>query len=450
MEALAEQDVFIFVSTTGNDTNPGTQDAPLRSFEEAVRRLRPLWRKKQRIILAPGTYKIGDGGPTKHPDFMVRLGQRVGAEAEPLVIQGAFTKLHAGTVSAAAGNTLTDPALAGATLDRFAGARVRFTSGTPTGRAYVVGESRADTLTLVTPVLNDKGQAVDPKGAGYVIERPAVTVEYERSLTFEGGGATWLFMTGVRWRPRNAALGAANFFMLNGGLKLHAEACEWDMRGGIFQASQTANVTFDGGLFQQLPDEAAAAEPLTLPGADGSYVHSGFSEFGIRVTDAALLGGRLAARGTAAGMGVAAAGGQIALDVVSRRCKFTSNGQEGNSFLAFNSGTVNDAAGDAVTATAGARLVMYNVAVNGAKGNGVVVEEGAYAALSAVTGTNNDGHGLSAGHGARVQADAFCTVTGKPQKGVATDIRLGGATHPWSDVDAGIWDTTFARIDRGL
>jgi hypothetical protein len=82
------------------------------------------------------------------------------------------------------------------------------------------------------------------------------------------------------------------------------------------------------------------------------------------------------------------------------------------------------------------------------RGSAVVVDEDSLALLSGVTGTGNTQYGVRADHGARVRADAKTKVTGA--KG---DIRVGGAvggvTHSWSQVPAGISDpATFTRIEK--
>lgn len=242
MEALAEKDILIFVSTSGKDTNPGTQARPIRTFGEAVRRLQPLWLKKQRIIFAPGRYEVGKTDAVDPKMFYIHLGHQVGGEGEPLVIQGAFKTELSGVVQTQEGNTFTDKSLSLLGPDKHAGARVRFISGPLTGQAYLIHGNIGKTIKVVGTL----GQGI--VGARYVIERPAVIIEYEQGLVFEGGGATELFMTGINWMPKDAKAGAKNFFQVNGGIKLFAEGCEWDMRGGIFQASQTANVIFGGNV----------------------------------------------------------------------------------------------------------------------------------------------------------------------------------------------------------
>src|ERR1041384_1049012 len=219
MDALAEKDVLIFVSPDGNDTNAGTAARPLRSFGEAVRLLHPLWLKKQRIMLAPGHYEIGKTSAADQKLFYIHLGQQVGGEGEPLVIQGAFKTVHSGVVHSSSDSTLTDPLLMSGPNQYF-GAKLRFTSGALKGQAFLIHES----IGILLKIIGTFGQK--PDGANYVIERPAVTITYEQGITFEGGGATELFMTGIQWMPKSAAAGASNFFLLNGGIKLYAEACE--------------------------------------------------------------------------------------------------------------------------------------------------------------------------------------------------------------------------------
>lgn len=428
MDALAEKDVLIFVSPDGNDANAGTAARPLRSFGEAVRRLHPLWLKKQRIVLAPGRYEIGKTSAADQKLFYIHLGQQVGGEGEPLVIQGAFTTVHSGVVQSSSDSTLTDPLLKSGPNQYF-GAKLRFTSGALKGQAFLIHES----IGILLKVVGTFGQK--PDGANYVIERPAVTITYEQGITFEGGGATELFMTGIRWVPKSPAAGASNFFLLNGAIKLYAEACEWDMGGGLFQASQSSEVTFGGGVQQLVSGD------LTLAGANGCYIHNGYSEFGIRATEAAVIFGQLVAKD----IGISAQGGQIALEMVSQGCKIISDGSQGNSFVMLGPATISGAPADAVTVSNNAQLIMFQTAINKAKGHAVVVKERAYASLSGITGGENGDHGIRVAQGARAQADAASTVTGKNG-----DVLIGGATHPWSDVNAGISDAaTFARIDRG-
>lgn len=442
IESAAADDVRIHVSPNGNDQNPGTPDQPLRTFEEAVRRLQPLWSKQQRIKLEPGTYTL----PALPSIFSVSLGQAVGAEGEPLVIEGAFAdQIGNRQVTTAAGASLT---FAGNPVrpDTLMGSRLRFTSGPAAGQVHVVTGNSANTLTVKSAF-----SPVPAAGNSFVIERPAVEIVYPQGMTFYGGGASLLVLVGLRFRPQKPSVG--NFFQFSGGLQIYAEGCEWNMNGGIFQVVEQSTLNAGGvgglialGLLSSLDNEILDLGCYACNGLKASPQVDGAA--GFRASNGFISGSWVFQK-----IGVNVQGGGLTLfNPVAKACSFTCDGFYGTAHLELRGpgrieNAPEDAAGkvDAVKVSHGGHLRIVDMEINGAV-NAIFADEESLVFLERVTGTGKARFGVTADNGTRVRADADTNVTGK-----SGDILLSRHRHSWSEaqVPAGITDAaTFTRIEK--
>jgi len=435
---LATEDILIFVSSSGADSNPGTKDQPLLTFEEAIRRLQPLWRRQQRIKLLPGTYTISK------PVLEIYLGQLVGAEAGRLVIEGGFSSVAGDrkVTATSAGShpvSVTDATLALA-ADALVGARLRFTSGVLSGQAYLVAANTNNTLTV-----NGSLSAAPAPGDSFVIERPNVTLEPDFGMAFYGSSATQLVMLGLRFHPKKTGPNA--FFQLSGGMQVWAEGCEWDMNGGIFQVVEHCILTAGGVQGLAVVDDVAT--PLR---SSGCYIQNGFKG-GKAVDEAAgfrasqgFIWGSWVARNT----DINVQGGGMLLTLTANGCGLTVDGFYGSSYLELTGpGWIADVPDqDAIQVSRGGHLKVSNMEIRNAKLNAIFVDQDSLALLRVTRGKGNQQFGLRADHGARVRIE---TRSGSPtvsMTGALGDILLGSTKHSWSEVPAGISDpATFTRIE---
>lgn len=453
MPATIEAPVLIFVSPNGNDQNPGTQALPLRTFEEAVRRLQPLWGKLQRIKLAPGTYIL----PASPSITSIFLGQAAGVNGEPLVVEGAFAdQIGSRQIQGAAQGSLTFTGTA-VVADTLIGSRLRFTSGPAMGQAHVVTGNGANTLTVKASF-----SPVPVDGDSFVIERPAVEIVYPTGMSFYGGGASLLVLMGLRFRPQNAAerlrsglkrrAGELPFFQLSGGLQAYAEGCEWNMDGGIFQVVEQATLRAGdvAGLITQGLLSSLDSEVTDL----GCYAHNGLpaspqvnGAAGFRASNGFISGPWMLRK-----IGVNAQGGGLTFFSTSaKECSFTCDGFYRASYIeVYGPGRIENAPGDAAFKVShGGRLRLFQIEVLKAKGSAIIADEGSLVLLEeGVTGTGNVQYGVWANNGAQIRADAKTNVTGT--KG---NLRLGIPETPrsWTEAEdpKGISDPiTFTRIKK--
>jgi hypothetical protein len=413
---------MIFVSPTGKDTNPGTQQLPLLTFEAAIGKLSSDWPGRQHVFLAPGIYKVAKDR------LDVVLGHQYGARAEPLIIEGGFADQTGKQAVTAVTATSVSSANLALPPDSLVGSRLRFVDGAAAGSVYLVTGNTKDSFTTLPTVLSPLPALQDH----FVVERQSVEIEYPTGLSFTGNGSTQLILTGIRWHPLNP--GDSSYFQLAGGMQVYAHGCDWDMNGGFCQVVNQCTLTSGSPL-----------DPLlsgALPPAMACYVHDGFAGLGFRASQSSFVFGAFVTKN----IGVnAQGGGGMQLTLIADKCAITVDGTYGSTFLELDGGRVSNAPGNALAAFKDASLTLSQVEISGAGGNAIDLDERAYAEMQGVTGSKNNGHGLSLGSGVRVKADAANQVTG-----VAGDILLGGATHGWADVATGVSDaSTFARIDRG-
>jgi rubredoxin len=86
-DMISTEDIELYVATSGDDSNPGTQSAPLASLDEAFNRLPFILQHYVRIFVEPGTY---DPGSTIFTGMhLVNFVNRYQGRDAPLVIEGA-------------------------------------------------------------------------------------------------------------------------------------------------------------------------------------------------------------------------------------------------------------------------------------------------------------------------------------------------------------------------
>jgi len=174
---VSDLDVEIYVDPVGgNDANPGTPLAPVKTFPRAWD-LMSMGRKKRRIYLAAGSYDVPGGVYAVPPSL--------GSTGEPVVIIGDNTTIETGTI------LTVIPAGAGRLLVRtvpvapeFAiGAALTFTNNAAQGCRVTVAHDDGTTITLVAP------PTITPAdGDTYTIERPASILNLQFAVAnFQGG-----------------------------------------------------------------------------------------------------------------------------------------------------------------------------------------------------------------------------------------------------------------------
>src|SRR4030095_12414683 len=167
-EMTTPTDVFIYVSPTGKDWNPGTQTMPVQTLSKALTLVPLGYFEKCRIILAPGIY--AEASPIN-----MHLPNPVGPNAIDLAIVGEMSSVLGDRTCTAtdATNLIYTDASLNLTPDTFVGATLYCVSGKNKGASRTVISKTATALTI------NKPWASSPTvGDVFQIQRPAVTINH--------------------------------------------------------------------------------------------------------------------------------------------------------------------------------------------------------------------------------------------------------------------------------
>lgn len=218
-------DSYIYVDpVAGLDSNPGTQAKPLLNIETALALIPVSPRRKNRVVLLPGTHTF------QNPDALITAPwapqsspRDASGRAEPLALVGSFTnEVGVRTITTASGTgvVVTDSTLS-MTTDQYFGAWIRFITGAATGQRRLCFANSATTLTPNAPF------AAIGIGDTFVVEKNAVTVTWPGDMLLLGAQIN---MIGIKWlAPTSAASGFSGRFLIGAGTAVNAEACTWDM-----------------------------------------------------------------------------------------------------------------------------------------------------------------------------------------------------------------------------
>jgi len=195
LASVGNEDVIIYVNTvTGNDTNPGTAAAPVKTFAGISALLPTTHRGLCRAYIQdtvaslldmdlPGSNLVNAAWFPPHP---------MGATAEPFTLIGKFLDSGLGTrtsttisvLANSAGIVVTDSSLA-IGLNAYQGFRFRVISGPETGKyAAIAANTVGGAFTLLLPPW---ALPLFVAGDKFVIEQPATTLYNPTGALFQQG-----------------------------------------------------------------------------------------------------------------------------------------------------------------------------------------------------------------------------------------------------------------------
>jgi len=258
-EMSSHSDVFIHVSPTGKDWNPGTNAMPVQTLGKALSLLPRGYYEKCHIILAPGTY-------TESAPINCYLPKPTGPDATDFAIVGAMSNVltNADRICNVADTTsliYTDTTLPPQTVDAFFGATLYCVSGVNKDASRTIVSNTANAFTINkpwphAPAIGDVFQA----------QRPAVTIRHVGIAFWGPGPLVRLQHLNFTYTGANPLEGFVGLFLL----KFVAESVEMNLNGGVFSLLHYCGINPGAELATVFPNSSFS------PSREADwYIHDG-------------------------------------------------------------------------------------------------------------------------------------------------------------------------------
>jgi len=259
-------DVNIYVNPTGNDSNPGTQTAPVQTLSKALSLVPCSYFEVCRIILAPGTY-------TEAVPISFHPPHPVGPYAIDFAIVGEMSNVLGDRIcSANDPNKLiyTDATLPPQAVDAFRGATLFCVSGANKGASRTIVSNTANAFTVNKPWAN--APAI---GDVFEVQQPAVIINHAGILFWGPGPIVGLKYLKLHGTSATAGFGA-NFLV-----KFAAESVEMDLNGANFALLHYSGIIAGTELASPgiSPASSFSLIPFSLIRQADWYIHGGALSF---------------------------------------------------------------------------------------------------------------------------------------------------------------------------
>ena len=423
---FGELDEIIYVSTTGNDANPGTSALPLLTMKAAFAKVPAVWKKSMVIQFGLGTFP-----PNGMP--LVRIGAPNGPGASPLQILGTAAD-QIGPQVAAGGSTsksyicavdpvVADDLLTGAFINN-AGSRALIT-----GNVTVLG-------VCTISVIGD-GISVTA-GDAFVVERPGTVFEVGPFEVLDIGHPAGEVGFGMRDIKIADAGGGPSFVPLAvlPGFNFF-EAIEFD------QGSGRQVFGFHGTRWNMASEQvywnSAPVNPFSGSYQAGLYAHStsSLSPGFIGLSDRCSWDAALVLRNTGLYVNTNSSASFFAIDAKNYAIFFdnlvSANIQQGalDTDLGYGAGGIQ--AADYILLQLGGN--PNGLEVKNSVGNGVSMSGKSELLAENVSGAANGGHGLECKNGSLLRIGEFGGST--TLTGALGDVLVGAVTKAYAALPYG-------------